>query len=114
MSDADDASAAAPIPSTRKRVRIGACRAFHDIHAANARGLLMRDGDSAPVPKRALAFVAVGWTIACGAWVASSALEGKLDTGPIAVAVIGFIGIIWFVGMLILSLFWIGGPPDGS
>lgn len=74
----------------------------------------MHAGGSAPVPRRALAFAALAWTITCGAWVASAALEGKLDRGPVAVAVIGFVGVIWFVGMLILSLFWIGGPPDGS
>lgn len=74
----------------------------------------MRGGSGDPVPKRALVFAALGWTVACCGWVASAALDGKLDRGPVAVAVIGFVGVIWFIGMLILSLLWIGGPPDGS
>ena len=74
----------------------------------------MRIEGGGPVPRRAIAFAAVVWTIACGAWVGSAALQGNLDRGPVAAAVIGFVGLIWFVGILIVSAFWIGGPPDGS
>lgn len=74
----------------------------------------MRKDGGGPVPRRAIGFGALTWTIACGAWVGSAALQGKLDSGPIAAAVIGFVGVIWFVGILIVSLLWIGGPPDGS
>lgn len=57
---------------------------------------------------RFLGTLALVWTAACGVWLGWTALEGELDTPTVAVAVAGFAGIVWLLGLLIVFIFWIG------
>lgn len=57
---------------------------------------------------RFLGTLALLWTAACGAWLGWTAIEGKLDTPMVTIAVAGFAAIVWLLGLLIVFIFWIG------
>ena len=57
---------------------------------------------------RFLGMLALLWTAGCGAWLGWTAIEGKLDTPMVTVAVAGLVGIVWLFGLLIVFIFWIG------
>lgn len=57
---------------------------------------------------RFLGTLALVWTATCGAWLGWTAIEGKLETPMVAVAVVGFVGIVWLLGLLIVLIFWLG------
>jgi len=64
---------------------------------------------------RFLGTLALLWTAACGVWLGWTALDGKLDAPMVAIAVAGFAGIVWLLGLLIILIFWIGrAEPDGD
>lgn len=54
----------------------------------------------------------MAWTTGCAGWLGWTALEGNLDTTAVAIAVAGFAGVVWLLGLLILSMFWIGRDPS--
>jgi hypothetical protein len=60
------------------------------------------------VSGRFLGLAALGWTVGCAGWLGWTALEGQLDTPMVAIAVSGFVGTVWLLGLLILFIFWIG------
>jgi hypothetical protein len=63
------------------------------------------------VSGRFLGLGALAWTAGCGGWLGWTALEGKLHTPMVAIAVAGFVGVVWLIGLLILFIFWVGGDP---
>lgn len=57
---------------------------------------------------RFLGALALLWTAACGAWLGWTAIEGKLETPMVTIAVTGFVAILWLLGLLIVFILWIG------
>lgn len=79
---------------------------------SRATGLTDLGAHAPPVSGRFLGLAAMAWTTGCAGWLGWTALEGKLDTTAVAIAVAGFVGVVWLLGLLILSLFRIGRDPS--
>ena len=57
-----------------------------------------------PISRRLLVAIGVAWTLGCGGWFGSVALDGRLDTSAVTLAVGGMVGTIWLLGLLIVVL----------
>lgn len=89
---------------------------------SGAAGLTDLGTHAPPLSGQFLGLAALGWTAGCAGWLGWTALEGKLETPMVAIAVAGFVGVVWLLGLLILLMFRIGRdsseddtrpPPEG-
>lgn len=77
----------------------------HDHGPGGQRARTASQRDSESIRPRTVSVLMLLWTGSMIAWFLSALVGGLLPTPAVALAVGGLIGVVWLLGVLVLSLF---------